>query len=290
MTQENGSKRGRPAFTIPPRAFGDADYKVKVPEKESDLCVLFIAEMNQIQGWSCYPETAGFDILLVHESGRQIGVQAKLKLNAKVADQILPSFDHERYGSSGPDHRLVVVGRISDAARGIEKMLLRLGVAVVAPYEVRVRSGMVLKFGMDHLLKREAQEDAIFTQVRLFDWNPVDRCKLPGVIPNLPAGVPSPVSLTPWKQSAVKMIALMRKQGYITVKQISELGMASSRWTQHTSTHHSWLEKGRQRGQWVETKHMPAFDQQHPDLYQQEVARLDSLVPEGQGGTDFLGG
>lgn len=51
--------------------------------KESELCDLYIRDFNNVSGWTCYPETAGFDILVVHQDGRQIGVEAKLSLNRK---------------------------------------------------------------------------------------------------------------------------------------------------------------------------------------------------------------
>lgn len=54
--------------------------------KESVLCDLFIEAFDKIDGWTCYPEGAGFDVLVVHEDGRQIGVEAKLSLNAKVCE------------------------------------------------------------------------------------------------------------------------------------------------------------------------------------------------------------
>jgi len=46
--------------------------------------------MNKLNGWTCYPEAAEFDILAVHDYGRQISVEVKLKLYAKVVEQILP--------------------------------------------------------------------------------------------------------------------------------------------------------------------------------------------------------
>nr|WP_139181169.1 hypothetical protein [Pseudomonas aeruginosa] len=60
-------------------------------QSEAELCAAFIDEFNRVPGWTCYPETAGFDILVVHAEGRQIGVEAKLQLNAKVAAQRDPA-------------------------------------------------------------------------------------------------------------------------------------------------------------------------------------------------------
>lgn len=101
---------------------------------EAVLCDYFIEEANQVEGWVCYPETGGFDVLLVHESGRQIGVEAKLQLNAKVAEQILPHHSCYATGNPGPDHRVVIVRNTTDANAGIARMLDLLGVDVWEPW------------------------------------------------------------------------------------------------------------------------------------------------------------
>ncbi|TIU81425.1 MAG: hypothetical protein E5W01_20510, partial [Mesorhizobium sp.] len=55
-------------------------------ESEAALCAAFIARLPK--DWTAYPETAGFDILLVRGAdGAQIGVEAKMTLNAKVLMQ-----------------------------------------------------------------------------------------------------------------------------------------------------------------------------------------------------------
>lgn len=58
--------------------------------KEAMLCDVFMRAINKLNGWTCYPEAAEFDILAVHDYGRQISVEVKLKLYAKVVEQILP--------------------------------------------------------------------------------------------------------------------------------------------------------------------------------------------------------
>lgn len=235
-----------------------------------------MSEFNAIEGWTCHPEAAGFDVLVVHQDGRQIGVEAKLTPNAKVADQILPNPVHEYYGAAGPDHRLVIVGKVTDAGAGIVKMLERLGVKVLVPNEKWTRDGYKQTFDLQYSLLDAEKGRPYFGRVRLFDWNPAERCRVPAIVASLPAGVPSPVRITPWKEAAVKVLALMRKHGHISVKQISELGIGSSSWTQPLGNKPAWLAKGAVRGQWVETEHMPAFDQQHPDLYAHAVECLDA--------------
>ncbi|MCF6783721.1 hypothetical protein [Stutzerimonas stutzeri] len=239
---------------------------------EAELCRIFIEEFNKQSGWTSYPETAGFDVLVVHEDGRQIGVEAKLTLNAKVAEQILPKCGDEFYGAPGPDHRLVIVSKITEANAGIERMLQRLGVTVLTSSTEWTRTGKVHSFHLQHFLREENVSGRRWlAREVLFDWSPETRCQVPAVIPSLPAGVPSPVRLTPWKEAALRVIALMRSQGFITAKQIAAHGIGVTAWTQPTNKP-AWLAKGASRGQWVETEHMPAFDKQHPDMYALAVA------------------
>lgn len=230
---------------------------------EADLCNLFMGAMAKVPGWTCHPEAAGFDILVVHEDGRQIGVEAKLALNAKVADQILPEHWEDYYGKPGPDHRLVIVSKVTDASKGIIKMLEMLGVTVLLP---NCMSGEKRGFDLRNGLFLYEQSHFVTSRPRMFDWSPAERCQVPMVVTTLPAGVPAPVQLTPWKEAALRVIALMRAQGFITAKQIASFGISTSAWTQHTRKH-AWLVKGTVRGTWLETEHMPAFDKQHPDAY-----------------------
>ncbi|MCO7517919.1 hypothetical protein NJF44_24555 [Pseudomonas guariconensis] len=189
--------------------------------------------MNKQADWTCYPEAAGFDILAVHTSGRQIGIEAKMTLNAKVADQILPKDYENFYGRPGPDHRLVIVGKASDASHGIGRMLGLLGVPVLLPrwmHRGGDKSGW--EFDIRCLNNRDWMSFFVNEEyLHLFDWNPAERCRVPMVVGAHQAGVPSPVSLTPWKEAALRVIALMRSQGHIASKQIQEFGISPTAWT-----------------------------------------------------------
>ena len=218
-------------------------------------------EFNALPGWTCYPETGGFDVLVVHEDGRQIGVEAKLKLNAKVADQILPGEWDDRWSKPGPDHRMVIVGTITEANYGICRMLAMFGIPVLAP-TMRTRhhrgnTEAIPEFDLSYWMRHCYRDE-------LFDWNPESRCAVPIVVPDLPAGVPCPVRFTPWKEAALRVLAQLRRQGFITAKQIAEHKISSTSWTQGARP---WLRKGDVRGQWVETEHMPKFDEQHPEAW-----------------------
>lgn len=243
---------------------------------EAELCAAFIQSMNKQADWTCYPEAAGFDILAVHTSGRQIGVEAKMSLNAKVADQILPKDYENFYGRPGPDHRLVIVGKASEASHGICRMLGLLGVPVVLP---RWMSRGVDKSGWEFDVRCVDNRDwmSFFVNeeyLHLFDWNPAERCRVPMVVGAHQAGVPSPVSLTPWKEAALRVIALMRSQGHIAAKQIQKLGISPTAWTRPKGTDPGWLDRGPVRGTWIETENMPPFDKQHPEAYAIVVADL----------------
>lgn len=241
---------------------------------EAELCALFIAEFNALAGWICYPEAAGFDILAVHEDGRQIGVQAKLQLNAKVAEQILPTDRDDYYGEAGPDHRIVIVSKITDASAGIARMLDMLGVKVLCPRAGKTTNGSAYTFESFKDLRGARTKKSTLNQPSLFDWNPSKRCVVPSIVEDTPAGVPSPIRLTPWKESAIKVIAKLRKQGFITTKEIAAHGISTTRWTRPRGRKQAWLKKGSVRGQWVATPHLPALDQQHPALFAREIGKL----------------
>lgn len=258
--------------------------RVRITEikKESDLCTLFIRDFNAMPGWRCYPETGGFDVLAVHDDGRQIGVEAKLTLNAKVAQQVLPNPHDDFIGKPGPDYRLVIVSRLTESSEGIARMLNMLGVRVIAPKLSRFSSlGEEYTFGEFRELLEAQGSTAKYGKEYMFDWNPAERCHLPPMPQDLPAGVPSPVKITPWKESAIRVVALMRRQGFVTAKQISAHGIGVSAWTQPNGKKQAWLKKGAVRGQWVETEHMPPFDIQHPELYAFAVNELEAAA-EGQ--------
>lgn len=246
-------------------------------ERESDLCNLFIRDFNDVPGWTCYPEAANFDVLAVHDDGRQLGVEAKLSLNAKVADQILPLRNGDFFDRPGPDYRLVIVSKITPASAGIAKMLGMLGVEVLIPQLTRTRNGDEYKFSFHNILEA-TEEETRFGRQFLYDWNPSVRCYVPPVVQALPAGVPSPVRLTPWKEKAIQLVALMRHQGFITAKQIASHGHAVSWWTQPNDSKSAWLVKSSVRGHWIETPSMPAFDRQHPELYAVAVESIASML------------
>lgn len=253
-----------------------AKLKEAIPS-EAALCAFFIAEFNEQPGWTCYPETGGFDVLVVHESGRQIGVEAKLQLNAKVAEQILPAHYWFSSDAPGPDHRLVIVRNITEASAGIARMLECLGIHVWSPWVgedvrrnpetrecervPRVQFNIQNKLWEDERCAKASEYHNGHWRPALPDWNPCERIEVPVAVPDLPAGVPAPVRMTPWKQAAVRVLARLRAQGHITTRQIAAEGCSPSIWTQ------KWLDRAEERGKWIESERMPKFDEHHPELF-----------------------
>lgn len=258
---------------------------------EADLCDLFIKDLNEIGGWTIYPETAGFDILAVWDAtGHQLGVEAKLQLNAKVADQILPSDymgwegggKYPPMGVAGPDFRAVIVPVLTEASEGLAKMLRILGVSVWAPSADRHRSGHLLSF-MNPMTQgtraphrhrhydidsQEGEGHRLSAwDMAWFDWNPPERCKLPEMVPSVRAGVPAPTKLTPWKCCALKVMADLEIDGFVTAQSVRAHGIDARRFCASDG----WLE-ALGNGRWGKGR-IPAFDQQHPKEYAEILAK-----------------
>lgn len=248
-----------------------AEVKSHFPD-EASLCDMFIRDMRAMGGWTIYPETAGFDILLVRDAtGHQLGVEAKLQLNAKVASQILPS-DRMGYrtGVPGPDFRAVIVPCITESNEGIAEMLRILGVQVFAP-DTRYRGEMQFT-----LTRHYGQKDArafdithgelMEWDLAWHDWNPPKRCELPSIVPDVRAGVPAPLRLTPWKIGALKVLADLELDGFVTAKSVRDHNVDARRFCASDG----WL-VALGGGRWGRGS-VPAFDQQHPEAYAQILA------------------
>lgn len=247
-----------------------AEIKALFPT-EAALCNTFAADMARLGGWDFYPETAGFDMLFVYKTtGHQLGIEAKLALNAKVADQIIPHH-YMGYGDSGvegPDFRAVVVPYVGEASEGIAKMLGILGVMVWAPgtnYRGGVDfHGVLNKHCTAKPDRREydtADGPLMNWDMAWHDWNPAKRCTLPEFVPMVACGVPSPTQLTPWKVGALRVLAELQLDGFVTAKSVRDCGVDARRFCASDG----WLES-LGNGRWARGK-IPAFDAQHPEAF-----------------------
>lgn len=251
---------------------------------EADLVKCFIEalERDRLQsGWTAYHETAGFDILLVHEGGTQIGIEAKLRMIPKVVSQALPKYE---WSDEGPDFRAVLVP-FKGIGDGWGDICSALGIRMIAcgrrPHGLSLRP----EFSPD--LPNPDKESWYSDRYWTF-WNPIRRCKLPEYVPDVVGGKPAPLTLTPWKVKAIKLMIVLDRRGFVTRRDMRGLDISPSYWCANRI-----LEKGG-NGKWLKTKWTPDFREQHPENYAQIEAdidewakRLDPLDPDldpgGQG-------
>lgn len=244
---------------------------------EAELCADFIAWVKASAGtfslgiktptWTAYPETAGWDILLVGEDGTQIGLQAKMRFNLKVLDQALPG-GWESWHEEGPDYRALLV---PDADSMADNLCAALGLGLFrqSAYgygrgfaETQFRPGLSLENhnGGWHF------------------WNPARRHKLPAFVPDVVAGASGPVQLTKWKVAALRIVARLELAGFVTKQDFREIGIDPRRWVGPAG----WLRAGVTAGQFVDDG-TARFKEQHPCVYPQVLAAEREVIEARQG-------
>ena len=244
--------------------------KEKPFAKEADLCSTFIAAATHDGEWTAYPETAGFDILMVRKSdGAQIGVEAKLALNAKVLDQALPSY-LQSFGAdrSAPDYRAVLVPK--HASGGLVKVCEALGIMVI-----RQSGWDEYRMGREYpRFDPELPTGSQYENEGWHDWCPTTRIMVPDYVPDVEAGHPSPLALTDWKIRAIKM-AILATLRPVTRADFKALRLSPTIWTNPKG----WLvSEGRGKG-YVPSPRMPDFKKQHPVNYDQIAADIEKWEP-----------
>lgn len=202
-------------------------------QSEHDLCNYF-AEQARLFGWEVYPETSGYDLLLVAKDvraynvkpGDQIGVEAKLLPNVQVLSQAMP----KRWGHTGPDFHAVLVP-------SCDRSFLCVAQAC------RV---MVFAAGRKHYTHYERNSRMLHKVQDTYRQYYEEKCWHPGVSIAVPAGVKSPKSVTPWKVHSVKLCLLALRQGFLTSADFREEGVSQSLWRQK-----GWIEPTGKKGRTV---------------------------------------
>lgn len=231
---------------------------------EAELCAAFNAWALE-RGWTPYAETEGWDILLAHPEGWQIGVQAKMRFNLEVLAQTLPP----RYGEfdTGPDFRAIL---LPAQAGYSENICGALGIGVL--YATSLRSE---KFAPDVLGGGGCWSEWHY-------WNPVKRHRLPEFVPDVPAGAAGPVQLTRWKVAALRISAVLELRGHVTRADFRRYGIDPRRWYGPGG----WLLPMPERpGCYIASKTLN-FKGQHPVVYPQVLeevrAELTHIEPGGE--------
>lgn len=239
---------------------------------EADLCRVFISLMPP--GWTAYPETGGFDILLRHDvDGFQIGVEAKLRLNAKVICQAAEYVGHSYVDQAGPDCRAVLIpDGVSTELAGLCPLL---GITVIKLQPERDLSVASFRLVQPPRFKPDLPSlKNPFSESPWHELCPVERITLPDWVPDVSAGNSAPIALTDWKIRAIKIVVLLKRNGFVTRKDFAAIAISMSRWTQE-----KWLVKGT-RNQWVAGPKLPDFKKQHPVNYPQIEANYEKWAPK----------
>lgn len=228
---------------------------------EVELCRAFIAELPT--EWTAFPETAGWDILLVRDDGVQIGIQAKLKLNAKVINQSVEGwYDVCR---PGPDYRAILVPSVvNQELAGISAYV---GLTVVTMKHPASR--FVWAKNMIEPVLPDKADRPTYGSDRWFPMFPTKREVVPDYVPDVAAGASAPLQLTKWKIAAIKITIILEARGFVTREDFKAISIDHRRWIT------GWLAKDPEGRGWVATQYTPDFKLQHPVNFEQ--IRADSV-------------
>lgn len=237
---------------------------------EAELCKTFIEDLPK--DWTAYPETSGFDIVIVRSDGFQIGVQAKMAMNAKVISQSLC----ERPSSAcdpGPDCRAVLIPEYCNIADWLP-ITSYVGVTIitcrkkVVPYSFpKTRYRPFLP---------EQSDTLPWYQSRMWhDDFPLERLKLPDYIPDVVAGAPAPTRLTDWKVRALRITVILEMAGSVTRADFKDMQIDPRRWT---TPGQRWLVK--EGNGFIKGPYYPDFRKQHPSVFEQIKADREKWMPK----------
>lgn len=210
---------------------------------ETELCAEFMAWARE-QGHRCYPEWAGWDILVETKQGLQVGIEAKTSASMKVLAQALKPQEH----MTGPDYHAVLVPKASGDFHAVARSL-RIWVIewdrVSMIFGGRpIRHRLLRQFATQLDQLRPHWHDAKrWHHGKQHEPPPVEEL-------NAPAGVPSPSGLTWWKVQAIKLCLRLETNGYVTTSDFKALGISAgatwiNRWIEWDGTklgrHHRYV-------------------------------------------------
>lgn len=243
---------------------------------EAEMCRLFIgiatgeiANSNhraRPTGWKAYPETGGFDILMVREQdGFQVGIEAKLRLNDDVIFQAMDR-GTAYVAMPGPDCRAVLVPD-GTGSRLHHEFCQRMGIQVMTITAEPTQGRWQLVSPM----LPEPGESGSWDD-RWPEMLPIKRLALPEFVPDSVAGSKSPITLSAWKIKAIKIACILERRGWLCRQdfkhiQIDHRLFISSRWLVVVD------------GAWRRGPGWPDFRQQHPRNFAEIDALFDTWKP-----------
>ncbi len=191
--------------------------------------------------------------------GFQIGVQAKLTLNAKVVRQACEAGGQDGLAAPSPDCRAILVpkGAVGDDMAEICRLL---GLTVLAVGDARHGS-------FTPALPRLKQDGA---GKEWFERGPSRRIELPDHVPDVEAGVPAPLRLTAWKIKAIRIAVTLERRGFVLRDDFKHHKIDIRRWIAPRT---GWLV--RKAPGWVRGPGLPDLRAQHPRNWSQIEAAYD---------------
>lgn len=261
--------------------------KKTVFESEAALCAAFISRLPE--GWTAYPETAGYDILLVRAAdGAQIGVEAKMTLNAKVLLQAVEGVYTGRGSErAAPDFRAALVPAGAAGAE-MKSVAAYLGVAVIemtgeAEREAEEKA-FAEKFGLSYSRRHMNDKPWFAPELPVLggyvwreyfaDHCPAERCKVPAYVPDVIAGASGPSQLSEWKIKAIKICIILERRGFVTIADFKKIGIDRKRWLDMW-----WITPSAERGQYIAGRTPLNLRVAHPVNFGQIEADFDKWKP-----------
>jgi hypothetical protein len=231
-------------------------------KSEAEMCARFIGAIGE--DWIAYPETAGWDILLVRKAdGFQIGIEAKLRMNVDVINQAIDEYGSWSADTPGPDCRAVLV----PTAACFGRIATYIGLTIIVVESNNYGPAFRPSLPKPNHERWGSGDD-------WHEWMPAKRHALPEYVPDVAAGASAPVQLTPWKISALKLEVLLEKNGFVTKADFRHLGIDHRRWTAPGT---GWLKPS--ASGYVAGEKYAGFKAQHPRVYAEIVADFDKWKP-----------
>jgi len=230
--------------------------------------------------WTIYHETGGYDLVLVEDqTGVQIAIEAKLALNLKVINQVLP----DRYSLRGADYRAVLIPQ-GGFQRELGAICGQIGINVLTVYDMRGGNNWLDDRGRKHKPEWNVAEqlpdersEYDFSTENWHPWLPIERIRLPEYVPDVSGGKASPVALTEWKIRAIKLLIVLDRRGHVTRADMKALNISPTRWT---ASSFAYLLPDKALGGYVACDNTPDLRRQHPVNYSQIEADADKWAKE----------
>lgn len=196
--------------------------------KESELCGIF-REAAEADGWIVHPEVAGWDLILVWSGDApvpeeaplvqkkdQVAVEAKLRANIPALNQAATR--STRRQGARPDFRAVLAPKVGADFQNVAGLL---GVGVYS-----------LRHCAPWSYRRSYERERKIVAAPRWRQETTSRLWLPPIVSDLPAGMASPRTLTPWRVKALRLIAEIRAKGHATTADFKAARISPTIWRQ----------------------------------------------------------